>query len=276
MIKLIGGGVGILFAAILALGSCEVIDTGNVGVKTTAGQVDLQEVMPGFTFKAPMITGITEYNVKEASLDLGDLTPKARDNLSLKDLDVSIFYEVEPSKVADIVAGYQGQTLYSEESGAWYPGQGIVVRFAREAIYDAVSKMDSLTIHQRREALVQEIRINLQRKLDKFTPNTFRVTNLVVRAITTDPSIENSIQLAVQAQKDLERKGSELKAAEADAQIALTRAEGEAAANRALNASLTPELLRKMQIDSMEKFARNGNATVVLPSGATPLINVGN
>lgn len=274
-IGLVGIGIGVVFAAMLSMGSCTTIDTGNVGVKESFGQIDLEEVPAGFTFKAPMITSIDNYNVREVALDLQNLTPKAKDNLSLQDMDVSVFYEVEPSKVADIVTDFKGQTIWDDENDVWLPGRGLVNRFAREAVYDAVSKMESLTIHQKREQVVAEVKRTLQRNLDHIAPGTFRVTNIVIRAITTDPSIEQSIQRAVQAQKELEQVGVQKEIAEKRAEIAVAEARGQADANRVVNSSLTPELLKLKQIEAMNNLATSGNSkTIVMPSNATPLVSV--
>lgn len=275
MFKLIAGGTVLFVAAMLGMGSCTIIDTGNVGVRTTLGQVDLTEVPAGTAFKAPMVTGISHYNVREATLDLNDMTPKAKDNLSLSDLDLSILYEVNPNKVADIVTEFSGQSPYDDEVGVYMPGQGIVTRLAREAVYGAVSNMESLTIHQRRDLLSANVRDSLQKRLDAVSPGTFRVTNVAIRAVTTDKSIEASIRAAVVAQKELERMGVQEKVAEAQARVAVTTAKGEAESNRVLSASLTNELLRKQQNDAMLEFARRGGTnTVILPSNATPLVSV--
>lgn len=274
-VKLIGGGAIVLVAAILGLGSCTTIDTGQVGVQSQFGQISKAEIPAGFTTKMPMITSIDNYNVRESTLDLNDLTPKAKDNLSLQELDVSVMYEVNSAKVADTVIEFAGQSPYNENLGTYMPGQGIVVRHSREAVYTAVASMESLTIHQKREALAAAIKNSLQVSLDKTAPDTFKVTNITIRAVTTDGSIEESIKEAVRAQKELETKAAKEKVAEADARIAVTKAKGEAEANRVLSASLTPELLRKQQTDAMFALAGNGHSsTIVLPQGATPLVQV--
>lgn len=272
--KLVTMGIGILFAATLALGSCTTIETGNVGVKSAFGQIDREEVQSGVAFKAPMITSINHYNVREIPLDLTNMTPKAKDNLSLKDMDVSVFYEVEPSHVADIVSDFKGQTPWDNENNVYMPGQGMVERYARSSVYDVVSSLESLTIHQRRDYLATEIKRKLQGELNRQSPGSFRVTNVVIKSITTDSSIENSIRNAVRAQKELEQMQVQTLIAKKRAEIAVTVATGEAEANRVLAASLTPELLRKQANDAMFAFAKNGANTVVVPSGSTPLINV--
>lgn len=273
--KMIGGGAIVLVAAVLGLGSCTTIDTGQVGVQSQFGQISKAEIPAGFTTKLPMVTSIDHYNVRETTVDLNDLTPKAKDNLSLKELDVSIMYEVNSGKVADTVIEFAGQSPYNEDLGVYMPGQGIVTRQSREAVYTAVASMESLTIHQKREALSAAIKNQLQASLDRTAPNTFKVTNITIRAVTTDESIEASIREAVQTQKQLETKAAQEKVAEANARIAITKAKGEAEANRIVAQSLTPELLRKQQTDAMFALAGNGHSsTIVLPQGATPLVQV--
>lgn len=273
-IGLIGVGVLAVATAFLGLGSCTVIDTGNVGVRTTFGQISSSEVLPGTTIKPPMFTSIDHYNVRETTIDLNNLTPKAKDNLSLDDLDISILYEVNSAKVADTAIRFSGQSPWNDDLNSYQPGQGIVVRQARGAVYSAVSNMDSLTIHQRREALANAVRADLQKQLDLVAPGTFKINNVVVRSVTTDPSIEQSIRNAVIAQKQLEQRAVQERIAQADARIAVTRAEGEAKANNVVSQSLTDSVLRQKQIEALSAFARNGNSTVVLPSGATPLVQV--
>lgn len=272
---LIGGGVAIVAAALLSLGSCTTVDTGNVGVSSSFGQVDMNEIPAGFTMKMPMFETVNHFNVRETTIDLNDLTPKARDNLSLQDMDVSVLYTVEPSRVAEILTQFSGQSLYNEELGVWMPGQGLVDRLAREAIYNAVSGMDSLTIHQRRDALTLAVREGLQQRLNRVAPNTFRITNIAIRAITTDPSIEQSIRAAVQAQKNLERQAVEERIAQGQARIAITQAEGQARANREIASSLTPEYLQYQRNEALRRFADNpGTRTVVVPgSGQGIMLN---
>ena len=148
------------------------------------------------------------------------------------------------------------------------------MRQAREAIYDTVSTIDSLTIHQKRDELTNAIKIRLQRSLDQMSPGAFTVTQVALRAVTTDKSIEESIQLAVKAQKDLERTEVELEIAGKQAEIAVTRAQGEAEANRAVSASITPALLRQQYNEALMEFAKAGANTVVMDGDANGLVNI--
>src|SRR5688572_15381685 len=95
-------------AMTLLASACGFIETGHVGVETYLGKVSPVEIQPGFY--TAVIASVAEYNTKETALDFNDLKPKAKDNLSLKDLDVSVFYSVNPGRVSYLVTKYQGQS----------------------------------------------------------------------------------------------------------------------------------------------------------------------
>lgn len=203
-------------------------------------------------------------SVKEIPFDIVDLTPKAADNLSLRDLDVTIFYSVDATQVAELSVKYAGADELGPEG--WYPAYGVVYREARGAIYDEVARVDSLVLHRQREQLQAAIQTTLQRRLEEDDPKVFTVSRVVVRALNTDPSIEQAIQLAVQNQKKLEAKKIEVEIAAKDAEIEIARAKGIAEANHIINASLTAEYLQHEVNKALAEFAKNGGNAVVIPA----------
>lgn len=262
-------------ASLLSMGGCGFIDTGNVGVETRFGQVNAQEVQPGFY--TAILSSVDEFNVKEASMDLNDLKPKAKDNLSLQDLDISVYYTVNPNQVADLYIKYAGQ---HERAGwgPWYPAWGVVSRTVRDVVYGEVAKHDSLTLHTKRDELANNVLAALQVELDKDDKGTFTVTKVLIRALNTDASIEASIQKNVQAQKDLEQKATQVEIAKKDAEIEVARARGIAESQRIINSTLTKEYLQHEQNKAMLKFAESGQSTTVMfPYGTqmNTLVNLG-
>jgi regulator of protease activity HflC (stomatin/prohibitin superfamily) len=85
VVKRILLGIVLLVGALALLTSCGTVESGNVGVRTTLGKVNPEEVEPGVYFGLPGISRVQEFSAKEIGLDLNDLTPKARDNLTLRD-----------------------------------------------------------------------------------------------------------------------------------------------------------------------------------------------
>ena len=255
----------IIVGAVVVFSSSYIIETGNVGVKKTLGTVDLEEVTPGFHLRLPLVTSVREFSGKENSFDLTDLTPKAADNLSLRDLDVTVFYSTSANKISDVAVKYAASEQPAE-GGALFPGYALVWREARGAIYEVVAKVDSLQLHKQRNELQADVQSLLQRRLDDEDPKVFNISRVVVRALNTDPSIEASIQLAVQNQKRLEAKKIEVEIAAKEAEIEVAKAQGIAKANQIINASLTAEYLQHEINLALREFAKNDGQAIVIPA----------
>lgn len=261
----------VLFVAIL-LAACGRIETNHVGVRTEFNKsVSPNEVPPGWY--GAIFSSVQEYTVQETEVALNDLKPKAKDNLSLADLDVSIFYKPNPDLVADNVIKYAGMSPIESHLG--YPLFNLISRFARGAIYDAVAQYDSLTIHTKRNDLELAITKRIQDDLDRGDKGSVIVTKVIVRQLLTDPALEKNIQQSVQVQKDTEAKEGQIKLARAEAERLRVEAEGQAKANRLIAESITPQLVELRRIEAMQKFAGAGTHTVVMPSDTKALVNVG-
>lgn len=278
MVKRILLGLVVLVGALALLTSCGTVESGNVGVRTTLGKVNPDEVEPGVYLGLPGISRVQEFSAKEIGLDLNDLTPKARDNLTLRDLDVTVYYRVAGSSIADLYVKYAGQHTRDEGSRVNLPAYALLRRLARNAIYEQASRIDSLVMHTRRDELAAAVSKALQVELDANDKGVFAVTRVVIRSLTTDPAIEKAIQESVAAQKQLETTKQRIAIAEAEAQVEVKKAEGIAKANLIINQSLTREYLQHESNLALHKFAeKGGTTTVVIPANmqTAPLINIG-
>jgi len=245
-------------------GSFYIVDTGHVGVERTLGKVDLTENRPGLNFKLPFLTQAYEFSAKEIALDLDDLKPKAADNLSLQDLDVTVYYNASPDAIADLMVKYANASQYAP--GAILPAYGIVYREARGAVYEEIAKIDSLELHKMRDALQTSIQDSLQLRLEDKDGDALQISRVVVRALNTDPSIEESIREAVANQKKLEAKQISVDIAKKDAEIEIERARGIAQANSIINDSLTAQYLQHEINVALQSFAENEGQLVVMPA----------
>ncbi len=254
----------LILAITIGASSFYIVDSGNVAVEKTMGTVEMLEISPGLNWKLPILTTAYEFSTKEIVIDFDDLTPNARDNLRLKDLDISVYYKVAPEKIAEMMIKYAA--AYAEGPEALLPAYGIVFREGRDVIYQEVTKIDSLSLHRNRDALRDGITENLQAKLDAKDNAIFTITRVAIRALNTDPTIEAAIQKAVQAQKQLEAKKVEVEIAGKDAEIEIARARGIAEANAIINSSLTPEYLQHELNEALKTFAENEGGVVVIPA----------
>ena len=267
--------IGLVAVAAALYSTAGTIQTGNVGIRTTLGIISQEEIEPGIYFKWPVISTVHEFSAKDIVIDLSDLTPKAKDNLSLRDMDVSIYYRADQKAVADLYAKYASQSARHAD-GYYMPAYELVWRIARNACYEEIARLDSLVIHTQRDQLGAAIAKKLQEELDRTDRGVFTISRVVIRSVQTDPSIEQSIQQAVANQKKLEAMQVQTEIAKREAEIKVTEARGIAESNRIISGSLTREYLQHEANLALQTFAEKGNAnTVIVPSGmtVTPLVN---
>lgn len=254
-----------ILAVVLGYLMAYTVQSGNVAVERTLGKVNHTEQLQGLNFKAPILTTKQEFSAKEIAIDIDDLKPKAADNLSLRDLDVSVYYRVPPERISELYVKYAASAVRGPD-GIWLPAYGLVVREARAAIYEKVSEIDSLQLHKQRELLQNEVLTELQGRLEKSDSGDIYITRVVVRALNTDPSIEAAIREAVEAEKRLEAKQVQVEIAKKDAEIEIERAKGIAEANSIINKSLTAEYLQHEINKALHEFAENEGSVVVIPA----------
>jgi regulator of protease activity HflC (stomatin/prohibitin superfamily) len=256
-----------------ALAGCAQIDTGNTGVESTFGQVKEQTLPPGIYFSA--FKTIYEVNTKEIGMELNDMQPKAKDNVTMTDVDITVYYRTNPSQVSKIMTKYAGDMQWSKSSDAYFVGWGLMTRMSREAVYNAFTKYIASDMHLRRSDIAANIRETLQKEIDADAgKGMFEITNVLIRNIVTDPRLEEAIKQSAEVEFAVRKKQQELALAQAEADRKKIEAEGEAVANRIISDSLTSQLIELRRIESMTAFAKQGTHTVIMPQGQQSLIQV--
>ena len=152
------------------------IKTGNVGVTTMMGQTKTVELPPGVYFPIPFIESIREYTTKEIAVSLADMRPKTKNNLTMEDVDVDIYYSVNPAMVADLFIKYQGDV--GEKDGVYTVGENRVTREIRESVFRSISDFESNTIHTQRPEVGEKMIEILQAELNKSDPDAFLVLSI--------------------------------------------------------------------------------------------------
>lgn len=255
-----------------ALGGCSQIDTGNTGVESTFGQVKEQTLPPGIYFT--LFKTVYEINTKEIGMELNDMQPKAKDNVTLTDVDVTIYFRTNPAQVSKIMTKYAGD-MVKDKNGDYILGYSLITRMARESVYNAFSKHIASEMHTKRTDIAAFIRESLQREIDSDAgKGMFDITNVLVRNIVTDPRLEEAIKQSAEVEFAIRKRQQELELARAEADRKRIEAEGEAAANRIIADSITPALIELRRIEAMQGFAKQGTHTVVIPQGQQSLIQV--
>jgi regulator of protease activity HflC (stomatin/prohibitin superfamily) len=258
-----------LFLIVLAIfGSCENIDSGNIGIKVnkfgTGRGVSGVTECAGTVFYNPFTTTIYEFpiNIRHKEyVDEGSFVVNSKDGSEFH-VSPIVNYRINPDKATQIFAKYR-KDLDGIENG-----------FLKTAVTEAFRIVtNSYTADQlisSREAFDSKVKQVLRKQLEPegFILDQF-TTNLEYPASFKNAinAKNNAVQKALMAENRVKQAEAEAKikvaTAEGDAQSTLTRARAEAEANKLKQATLTPLLIQQQWIEAW----KGDVPTTVLGSG---------
>ena len=248
---------------VLSLTACGAVDSGNSGVRISWDNKVQNEVV-GEGFYTSWISNVEEWVGKEILIELDNMTPKVGDNLKMQELDVQFYYKTDVASCAPgLKQKYANATTY--EGGYAYPVFKMVTGVARGMVYEAVGQHDdSLTLHTQRDQIATNIKELAQQEFESEDPGCIKVTRVLIKKADTDATLEESIQLAIKKDKELEAAEKEDKI-----QAAL------ATANNSLTSSLTPQIMRIKELDAMVAACQRGTCIIDFTNGGvTPLVQI--
>ena len=272
--KKLGIVVAVLAAIIVIGNSFAIIPTGYTGVRVTFGQISNAVVPNGINFKIPFVQEIQKVNNKQQDITFPNtISAETAERNEVFFSGVTVTYQINSSKSSWIYANVSDykNNLVSEN----------LVASALKGTSKSLTPTD-VTNRNLLEPLVKD---NIQKSLDeKYGSEVVKINKVVVTNATFDDEYNNKIAQKQQAQMAYETQQIENKTAvekaEADAAVKLrnaqaeadalkVQAEAEAEANRLLEESLTPNILRNATI---EKW--NGQLPKVQGAGGT-IIDIG-
>jgi regulator of protease activity HflC (stomatin/prohibitin superfamily) len=246
--------LGLVFASLFLVNSCERIDAGHVGVKvdmygTVKGVNDVTECT-GVVFYNPITTKIYEFPTFIQHKEYKDENSFVVNSKDGSEFSVSpiMNYSVQREKVPTIFAKYR-RSLEEIEEG-----------FLKTAVYDAfrlaTNKYTADGLIGNREVFEVEVRRLLEAQLLKegFVINQF-TSNLVYpdsfkKAINAK---NNAVQSALMAENKVKQAEAEAKikvaTANGNAEALLANARAEAESNKLRQQTLTPMLLQQQWIE---------------------------
>ncbi|HVZ12254.1 MAG TPA: prohibitin family protein [Patescibacteria group bacterium] len=241
--------VGFVIIAILIFliffSSFAIVDAGNVGVITRLGAVN-RVVNPGLTFKIPLIEGIAIMETRTQKEQV-DAQAASKDLQEVKSTIALNFH----------LNGEKAVTVY-QNVGTEYKDR-IIAPAMQEAFKATTAQFTASELIEKREKVKQLAYNGLRERLSKYdiVVDDFNIVNFEFSA-----DFNQAIEQKQVAQQNFER-------AKTEAQTAVTQANGQAEAQKALrdNGSLTPEYLEFLAIQKWD--GKLPNAT-----SGTPFINI--
>ena len=206
----------VLAVAVLVAG-CSRIETGEVGVRVGFDkQVQQGELLPG-SFNQTLIGDVLTFPIKDVNVKLDDMTPVAKDNSTMKDLDAVVIYNINQSQVAELYS-QKSQAFHARQNGDIYLMFNYIVQNARNAIYKEARKYEALDMADNRQAMEQAIKEQIQKSLaEEKLDNSILISQVLIRNIVPADAVVASANDLVRSKNELKQKEVEVKTAEAEA-----------------------------------------------------------
>lgn len=209
--------LSLIAGAVALTSACTRIETGEVGVRVGFDkQVKPGELMPG-TFNQVLVGDVLTFPVKDVNVSLDNMTPVAKDNSTMKDLDAVVVYNINPQQVAELY-GSKNRSFHAEHKGDIYLMYNYIVQNARNAIYKAARKYEALDMADNREAMENIIKEEMVKNLaEEKLDGTIMITQVMIRNVVPADSVVQSANDLVRSKNELKQKEIEVKTAEAEA-----------------------------------------------------------
>ena len=219
--------------------------------KKFSGGLDKENVIqPGFNVKAPwndLITFDVAESKAEEAMDVLD-----KNGLSIK-VDISVRFYPKRDRIGYIYERFRLEYINT-----------LVIPEVRSTVRQVMGRYTAEEIYSTKRPEVETaIRTETAEVLGNETNNVV-MTALLIRSINLPEKIKQAIENKLQQEQEALAYRFRLDKEKSEAERKKIAAEGEAAANRIVNSSLTPNLLRMRGIEATLKLAESQNAKVVV------------
>jgi regulator of protease activity HflC (stomatin/prohibitin superfamily) len=256
--------VGLVVAAVALTSACTRIETGEVGVRVGFDkQVQSGELLPG-SFNQVLIGDVLTFPIKDVNVVLENMTPVAKDNSTMKDLDAVVVYNINPQSVAELYST-KNKSFHAEFKGDTYVMYNYIVQNARNAIYKAARKYEALDMADNRGDMEKFIQDEIVRNLaEEKLDGTIMISQVLIRNVVPADAVVESANALVRSKNELKQKEVEVKTAEA---------ESRRMAALANNSGASIQFMQAQAMLNISEGIKNGQVqTIVVPSNFNALM----
>ena len=256
--------ISAIVAALSLATGCTRIETGEVGVRVGFDkQVQPGELLPG-SFNQVLIGDVLTFPIKDVNVQLNDMTPVAKDNSTMKELDAVVVYNINPQSVAELYST-KNKAFHAEFRGDTYVMYNYIVQNARNAIYKAARKYEALDMADNRGEMEKFIQDEIVRNLaEEKLDGTIMISQVLIRNVVPADSVVESANALVRSKNELKQKEVEVKTAEA---------ESRRMAALANNSGSSIAFMQAQAMLNISEGIKNGKVqTIVVPSNFNALM----
>lgn len=234
--------------------------------RSLSGTLEKDNIIgPGWHVKAPWNDRYT-YEVSEKNIEeTMDVLDKNGLNISV---DVTVRFHPKYDKIGIIHENFRGDYI-----------QRLVIPEARSTVRQVMGRYTAEEIYSTKRPEVEAAIKEETRVVLSAPGNEVEMKSLLIRSIKLPDQIKMAIENKLKQEQEALAYQFRLEKETSEAERKRIAAEGEAKANKIINSSLTPELLRMRGIEATKDIANSPNAKVIVVGGGDdglPLILNGN
>ncbi|WP_424964294.1 prohibitin family protein [Ekhidna sp.] len=234
--------------------------------KTLSGTLEKDNIIgPGWNMKAPW-NEVYIYEVSENKIEeTMDVLDKNGLNISV---DVTVRFHPKYDAIGTIQENFRGDYI-----------QRLVIPEARSIVRQVMGRYTAEEIFSTKRPEVEASIKEETRQVLGAPGNEVEMKSLLIRSIKLPEQIKTAIENKLKQEQEALAYQFRLDKEKSEAERKRIAAEGEAAANKIINSSLTPELLRMRGIEATMDIANSPNSKVIVIGGGDdglPLILNGN
>ena len=256
-------GVLVLLALITFFSSMRSVDTGRVGVVTAYGQVTGRELTEGLSWVLPWgLNNVTEYDIKTQKVEA--TSQAATKDLQDVNATIVLTYNLNRGKISEV----------HQQVGANFQQVEIDPQ-VQEAFKAVAARYTASELITERARVKEEVLKSLQDRLEKS--GRYNIQDIAITNFTFSAEFNKAIEAVQIANQNVARARQELETVRVQAEKDIAAAQGAAEAQRLQLQTLTPELLRKMELENQAKAIEkwNGVQPTTVADGSNLLFNVG-
>lgn len=267
------GVIALVVAVVFAFTGFYTQDAGEVVVlRNWSGELAGYTEEAGFHLKAPWQRAIrydvrnnlvnlyreAEYSYDGGAAEGACVTVNDKGGASA-DIDLQVVYSLDADAAMQLYIDYGTQKHFTET---------VIQNDVRATAREVAGKYDTMTMLTNRGEFTKGLRDALAEKWQKLGLSVEQVS---VQDVRYPETITKKYAEAQAAEVAKAQALNEQETAKVKAETKRIEAEGEAAANRVLSDSLTPEVVQQHYIDALVTIGENGNL-VVVPEGSQPIV----
>ena len=244
-------------ATLGTLGSCRVINQGEVGVKRTLGKIKPQALPAGARMYNPLVSNIIKVPVRTVNLEVTLALP-SKEGVNVAS-EISILYSVDGRRATHLI----------ENVGRDYENTVILPVF-RASAADITAQFMAKDMHTgKRGEIETAIKDEMMKTLEK---RGIIIEAVLLKTIRLPSGLARAIEEKLEAEQDAQRMEFILQREQQDAQRRKIEAQGISDANSIIALGLTREVIQFKSIEAFRELARSNNSKIIITDGRTPML----